>query len=60
MDGEMCGNGRAIWKNGNIYEGEYYKNKRSGKGTFKYTDGSVFIGGWENDKKHGTGKFKDK
>ena len=56
----MSGQGRAIWKNGNVYEGEYQKNKRSVYGTFKYKDGSEYTGHWKDDKKHGQGVLKDK
>ena len=56
----MWGRGRAIWQNGNVYEGEYRRNQRSGVGTFWYSDGSEYVGEWKDDKKHGKGRFKDK
>jgi len=37
----MCGIGVYLYRDGSIYTGEFYKNKKEGKGEmiFKYKDG---------------------
>ena len=35
VDDQMSGYGRAIYADGTIYEGNFLKNERSGKGTLK-------------------------
>lgn len=40
-----------------IYEGQWKKGKRHGKGVLTYPNGSFFDGYWKNGLLHGTGKF---
>ena len=46
-----------IYKNGDIYEGEWYEEKKHGKGKMRYADGDIYYGNWDEDKKHGRGKM---
>ena len=39
-----------IYKNGDIYVGEFEADKRQGKGELTRKDGSEFKGYWKNDK----------
>ena len=41
--------------NGNQYEGQFFKGKFNGTGTFLWKNGSSYTGEWAMEKKHGTG-----
>ena len=47
----MNGTGIYIFSDGSRYEGEFYKNKRSGFGIFKNKIGDKYIGQWKNNKR---------
>lgn len=53
------GLGKTTFSNGNIYEGEYIENKKSGFGVFLWTASKkgwkIFAGYWLNGKRHGNG-----
>jgi len=51
-------NGKRIWSNGDIYEGEWLNGKRHGYGKMLYSDGTVYIGYWQNDKRQGYGSYQ--
>lgn len=38
-----------------VYEGEWLKGKREGKGTMKWADGAHYDGEWKEDRFHGQG-----
>jgi hypothetical protein len=38
--------------NRDVYEGEYYRDKRHGHGVFKYTNGDVYDGEWVSGAGH--------
>ena len=40
-----------------VYEGEYWNDKRHGYGTYKWPSGAVFTGQFRNDRKDGKGVF---
>ena len=48
--------GRGVLKriNGDIYEGEFKKDKREGRGIFKDLNGKIKDGMWKNDNFIGT------
>ena len=55
-DSKMCGNGRFIHANGDVYTGEFEDNKANGKGVYEQASGEWYEGFWSNDKPHGQGK----
>jgi len=38
-----------VYKNGEIYEGEWANDKRNGKGVFTFPDDTSYIGEWKDD-----------
>ncbi len=55
-DDERNGNGKLVWKSGEVYEGEFVDGLRSGNGTNFYARGEKYEGQWINDKLNGFGK----
>lgn len=52
----MHGKGKMSYKNGDNYEGTFYKGKKHGKGYFKWAkEGSYYDGEWNNNHPHGVG-----
>ena len=49
--------GRYIWTDGRIYEGEWMNQKLHGVGIYKWRDGKIYKGEYSNDKKHGFGIY---
>jgi hypothetical protein len=39
-----------------LYEGEWVKGNRHGKGTYTYPSGEVYSGDWYKNERHGQGK----
>lgn len=48
---------KILYPSGEFYEGDFYKNKRNGKGTLYYTNGDIYEGEWLDDKRLGKAKF---
>ncbi len=44
------GNGRAEYKNGDVYEGEWNRGKRNGTGKISWAKGGEFVGEWYEDR----------
>ena len=44
-----------IYRNGNMYEGDFLDEKRHGKGTHFHLCGSKYEGEWKDDLPHGNG-----
>ena len=42
----MSGNGKLVFENGDVYEGEFQNGKYEGFGVIKYEDGSQASGNW--------------
>ena len=38
------GKGKTVFRNGDVYEGEYVKGKRQGEGTYTFSDGEKYVG----------------
>ena len=55
--GEMHGQGKITFANGDVYEGQCEANNYQGQGKFTYASGNVYEGQWEADEKHGQGKY---
>ena len=56
---------RAVYNNGDIYEGHVATNKenayvKSGKGRYTWASGAEYDGWYRNNLKHGKGKYKTK
>ena len=53
------GAGKIIYKNGDIYEGEWENGKQSknGKGRITYENGDIYEGEWKDSKRDGNGKY---
>jgi len=49
------GNGKFKWASGMVYDGAWWKGRRSGFGRLSCTDGSVYEGDFVNNNKHGRG-----
>ena len=43
---EFQGDGREVYDNGGIYEGEFKDGKQHGRGTFRLPDGYEYTGEW--------------
>ena len=43
--------------NGDIYEGDWDEDKRSGKGSLHYANGDYYEGEFMDDMRHGGGKM---
>jgi hypothetical protein len=48
------------YNNGDIYEGDWKKDVKEGKGKMKYNNGDIYEGDWKNNLKEGKGKFINK
>ena len=44
----MSGRGVFKWKDGKIYEGEFYKNQLHGEGEMYFPNGQMVKGFWRN------------
>lgn len=51
--------GKMIYTNGNIYNGQWYEDQVWGQGRMNYSDGTIYDGQWKSGKKEGNGKFKN-
>jgi hypothetical protein len=47
------GVGRALFSNGDSYEGEYQYDLRHGRGVYYWKDGRIYDGMFSEDKRHG-------
>ncbi|MEM7106382.1 MAG: hypothetical protein AAF502_24860 [Bacteroidota bacterium] len=56
-DGEPHGNGKAIYLDGDIYEGQFLFGDRHGKGLYNYFQGDVYNGNWNKNQRHGYGEY---
>lgn len=52
------GQGRCVYHNGGVYEGEWLQDERSGQGVMTYANGDTYTGQWQQDKRHGTGMYE--
>ncbi len=48
----MHGYGIIVWPGGDIFEGEFYEDKKCGFGVF-YNQNKIYMGNWENNKPQG-------
>jgi hypothetical protein len=52
------GKGIMYFKDGSMYEGNYWKDKRHGNGKMEYKNGTTYTGEWRNDQWNGKGALK--
>jgi len=57
MVSEILTVGIQQYANGDKYEGEWYDNKKNGKGVFYYANGDVYEAEWKNGKPEGKGNL---
>lgn len=50
--------GTFTWQNGAVYEGEWVKNQRSGKGHYKWGNGDEYEGQWKDNMAEGEGVLR--
>lgn len=55
VDGACQGEGKMIWDDGTVYEGEWEYSARCGQGICHFSNGTVYSGTWENDNMNGYG-----
>ena len=53
----LHGQGKFIFKSGDVYEGELKDGKYNGQGKYIWKDGSVYEGEWKDGEQHGLGKY---
>ena len=49
------GKGRMQYRNGDAYEGMWYKDNRQGSAIYFYANGDVFIGKFDDNRREGLG-----
>ena len=54
---ERHGVGKAIFPNGDTYEGKYENGKRHGNGTYCFRNLAKYVGEYSKGRRHGHGKF---
>lgn len=55
--GQRHGVGKAVFSNGDTYEGMYVHGKRNGLGMYTFSAGGRYEGSYKQNKKHGRGKM---
>ncbi|XP_067130472.1 radial spoke head 1 homolog [Centruroides vittatus] len=56
--GERHGFGKAIYPNGDVYEGCYSYNRKHGDGRYIYHNGAEYKGTWRDGEKDGSGTLR--
>jgi hypothetical protein len=51
----ISGQGKFIWSDERMYEGEWLENKMHGYGTYTWPDGRMYVGDYLNGAQHGQG-----
>lgn len=51
------GFGKAVYNNGDVYEGEFVKGERSGNGTYNFNRVYKYVGQWKHNCFWGEGKL---
>mmetsp|Transcript_14936 Transcript_14936/g.16524 ORF Transcript_14936/g.16524 Transcript_14936/m.16524 type:complete len:462 (+) Transcript_14936:127-1512(+) len=55
VNGQRQGTGSYYWKDGSVYEGEWYQNTMHGKGKRVFSNGNVYTGSYVHGKRCGQG-----
>lgn len=48
--------GKFVYNNGDIYEGSWKEDAKSGVGELRCVNGNRYVGEWEKNLRHGSGK----
>ena len=56
-DNLFNGNGKMVYKDGRVYEGEWVQGNKEGNGSLLWPDGSKYWGEFKNDQINGEGEF---
>ncbi|MBR6242402.1 MAG: hypothetical protein IKQ90_02775, partial [Ruminococcus sp.] len=56
--GQPHGKGKATYRSGNIYNGEWKESQRYGEGRLNYKNEDYYMGNWKNDVPCGKGMLK--
>ena len=56
--GPKHGQGKEVYANGDIYDGEFANDLRNGKGVYWFSNGNVYDGQWKDGCIHGAGVMK--
>lgn len=51
------GQGKLAYLNNDVYQGEFFQDKRNGVGTFRSAGGGYYEGSWKEGLAHGTGNM---
>lgn len=57
IDGQLCGFGKMVYKNGKMYVGDWINGIRTGPAYFTWPDGSSYDGWFDNDCMEGQGTY---
>lgn len=55
LDGQMHGQGSALYHNGDKYEGAFVQGQRHGQGTYVWANGDKYVGEWVDNSREGQG-----
>ncbi|MGP0565593.1 MULTISPECIES: caspase family protein [unclassified Nitrospina] len=55
QDGQMHGQGSALYHNGDKYEGAFVQGQRHGQGTYVWANGDKYVGEWVDNSREGQG-----
>lgn len=55
-DGNIHGKGKYFYRNGSVYEGQFYMNKREGYGTYTWNN-KYYEGEWKDNVMNGKGSY---
>jgi len=57
-NGQGKGTRRHLYASGNLYDGEWARKQRHGRGRLEWTDGTVYEGEWMRNAMHGSGVMR--
>ena len=55
--GVRQGKGKCTWKDGSVYDGDWWDGMRQGEGTMNFANGEIYQGQWKIDQMHGQGQL---
>ena len=57
LDDVKHGHGKYVWADGDVYEGDWERDKRNADGECSYSNGDLYVGQWQDDLRHGWGRL---